>query len=250
MILLIYGIVFFLISFLIGIYIPKLKGYFGERTVANQFQKLELEGYRILNNIMLPTSRGTSQIDHVILSPYGIFVVETKNYKGWIFGSENADNWTQVIYNSKTSFKNPIKQNYGHIYALKEVLKDYKKINYIPIIVFTGSADLKKIDVKTDVIYPSELYGAILNHRGFEQLNSSEIDRIFNLLGSISINDRKSRKLHNKNIKAKSQGNYHLTNSGICPKCKESLVLRSGRYGEFYGCCNYPKCKFTLKDNF
>lgn len=241
----IYGIIFFLITFFIRLYIPKLKGYFGERMVAKQFEKLELEGYKILNNIMLPTSRGTSQIDHVILSPYGIFVVETKNYKGWIFGSENADTWTQVIYNSKTTFRNPIKQNWGHIYALKEVLKDSKKIKYTPIIVFAGSADLKRVDVKTDVIYPSELYGTILNHRGLEQLSSGDIDMIYKHLSSISISDRKSRKQHCRNIKSQAQGNYNVSKPCICPKCEGNLVLRSGRYGEFYGCSNYPRCKYT-----
>lgn len=240
----VYGIIFFLITFLIGLYIPKLKGYLGERTVVKQFEKLELEGYKILNNIMIPTSRGTSQIDHVILSPYGIFVVETKNYKGWIFGSENADTWTQVIYKRKTTFRNPIKQNWGHIYALREVLNDFKKINYTPIIVFAGNAELKRVDVKTDVIYPSELYGAILNHRGFEQLSPADIDKIYKHLNSISINDHKSRKQHNKNIKSRTQNNYKISKAGLCPKCKGNLIMRTGRYGEFFGCSNYPKCKY------
>ena len=241
----IYGIIFFLIAFLISPCIPKLKGYLGERAVAKQFERLELEVYKILNNIMLTTSRGTSQIDHVILSPYGIFVVETKNYKGWIFGSENADTWTQVIYNKKTHFRNPIKQNWGHIYALKEALKEFKKINYIPIIIFAGSADLKKVDAKTDVIYPSELYVTILNHRGLEQLSPTDIENIYKHLSSISINDRKSRKKHNRNIRSRVQNNYNTSKAGICPKCKSNLVKRSGKYGDFIGCSNYPKCKYT-----
>ena len=201
---------------------------------------------KILNNIMLPTSRGTSQIDHVIISPYGIFVVETKNYKGWIFGSENSDNWTQVIYKRKTTFRNPIKQNWGHIYALKEVLKDFKKINFIPIIIFAGSSDLKRVHVKTDVIYPAELYSTILKHRGFEQLSPPDIEKIYKYLSSISIIDRKSRKQHNRDIKTRlHNNNFNTSRGGICPKCKGNLVLRSSQYGDFYGCSNYPKCKFT-----
>ena len=64
----------------------------------------------------------TSQIDHLVLSEYGIFVIETKRYKGWIFGSEKAENWTQVIFKEKHQFRNPVKQNWSHVYALKSVL--------------------------------------------------------------------------------------------------------------------------------
>jgi hypothetical protein len=165
-------------------------------------------------------------------------------YRGWIFGKENSDFWTQVIYKSKTSFRNPIKQNYGHIIALREVLTEYKHINYIPIVVFAGSAVLKCVDTKTDVIYPESLYATILSHRGIEQLSASDIEKIHTKLNSISLKDRKSRRYHIKNVKT-SVNKYddHIV-SKTCPKCNGTLVLRSSRYGEFLGCSNYPKCKF------
>ncbi len=238
-------IVFYLILILIKParhHAPNLGGYLGEQRVAKQFTKLELEGYKILNDIMLPTSRGTSQIDHVILSPYGIFVIETKNYKGWIYGSENSENWTQVIYKRKTSFRNPIKQNWGHICALKEVLKEFKDINYISIIIFAGSAELKRVNVKTDVFYTNELYGTILSYRGLEQISPADLDKIYNHLSSISINGRRSRRLHNKNIISRRLNTHNTSKSGICPKCKGNLILRYSHYGNFFGCSNYPKC--------
>lgn len=84
-----------------------------------------------------------SQIDHVVISKYELFVIETKNYKGWIFGSENAYEWTQVIFSNKYKLYNPLKQNLGHIKALQSNLVDYPNLNYFPIVVFTGSARLK-----------------------------------------------------------------------------------------------------------
>ena len=76
------------------------------------------------------------QIDHVVVSIYGIFVIETKNYSGWIFGDENSQYWAQVIYKTKNRFYNPILQNRGHIKALQGLLQDYSHIRYIPIVVF------------------------------------------------------------------------------------------------------------------
>lgn len=236
--------IFFSLCLFIGLKIPNLKGYFGEKRVADQFEKLALEGYKILNNVLLPTKYGTSQIDHIIISPYGIFVVETKNYKGWIFGSENSDYWTQSIYGNKISFRNPIKQNYGHILALKDVLNTYTNISYYSIIVFAGSADLVNLNVKTDVIFPDELYITIMSHRGVTQLSNSDIDIINNIVDKAARKDKKFQKVHNKSIRARTTNVDRLISNGICPKCKGSLLLRKSQYGEFLGCSNYPKCRY------
>lgn len=80
-----------------------LKGWFGETmTNAVLWGVLDKEIYHRLNNVTLPKENGmTTQIDHIIISQYGIFVIETKNYKGWIFGNEKQENWTQVIKGGK-----------------------------------------------------------------------------------------------------------------------------------------------------
>ena len=109
--------------FIISFFIRKKffdKGKIGEKKVAKQLERLDRNKYKVINNVILKTSRGTSQIDHLVISQYGIFVLETKNYTGWIFGSERADKWQQIIYKKKSFFRNPIKQNYSHIKALEE----------------------------------------------------------------------------------------------------------------------------------
>lgn len=80
---------------------------------------------------MLKVGDKTTQIDHVVIPNYGIFVIETKNYKGWIIGNEFDDYWKQIIYKRKEKLHNPIKQNYGHIMVLKEHLSDFPDIKYI-----------------------------------------------------------------------------------------------------------------------
>ena len=232
------------VAFLLNVYRPKIKGFIGEHRVAKQFSKLELEGYRIINDTMLQTKRGTSQIDHVILTPFGIIVVETKNFSGWIFGDEKSDYWIKNVYGKKYKFQNPLKQNYGHIKALKEVLPDYKHVSFHSFIVFAGIAEIKSSSINSRVVKPEDLYSEILAHRGIEQLNSEDIEKIYNLLIKINIKDRKIRKQHVKGINKSIGKNKRLNNSKVCPKCNATLVLRSSKYGEFYGCSNFPKCRF------
>ena len=101
-----------------------VKGFLGELAVTTAKKLfLDAETYFDINNITIPTSNGTTQIDHVIVSRYGIFVVETKNMDGWIFGSESQAEWTQSLPGGrKFKFQNPLRQNYRHTKALSEFL--------------------------------------------------------------------------------------------------------------------------------
>ncbi|WP_288998501.1 NERD domain-containing protein [uncultured Psychrobacter sp.] len=124
------------------------KGFLGE-TVINVaiWLKLEKDVYHRLNNITLPLANsGSTQIDHIIVSVYGIFVIETKNYKGWIYGSEKQKQWTQVFQNgSKFKFQNPLRQNYLHIKTLADLLG--LELSYFhSMIAFIGECELKTRD--------------------------------------------------------------------------------------------------------
>ena len=124
------------------------KGFLGE-TVINvaMWLKLEKDVYHRLNGITLPRDKGGStQIDHIIVSVYGIFVIETKNYKGWIYGSETQRQWTQSFPNgSKFKFQNPLRQNYLHIKTLADLLG--LELSYFhSMIAFIGECELKTRD--------------------------------------------------------------------------------------------------------
>ncbi len=128
-------------------FISSFKGILGE-TVINvaMWLKLEKEVYHRLNNVTLPLAKGgTTQIDHIIVSVYGIFVIETKNYKGWIFGNEKQKQWTQVIMGRKYKFQNPLRQNYLHIKTLADLL-DLEMRYFHSMIAFIGECELKTRD--------------------------------------------------------------------------------------------------------
>lgn len=129
----------------IKVFKPFLKGKIGEFAVTAHV-KLYLKGdYILLNDLTLPDFEGgTTQIDHILLSPYGIFVIETKNYKGWIFGSERQKQWTQKIYKQSFKFQNPIHQNYKHMKVLEQILADIVDMEFIhSVIVFMPEAVFK-----------------------------------------------------------------------------------------------------------
>jgi len=87
------------------------KGWIGEqKTALNMWFSLSANTYRRFHNIILPSKNGTTQIDHPLISRHGLFIVETKNKKGWIFGSENQSKWTQTLYKKKYTFQNPLRQ--------------------------------------------------------------------------------------------------------------------------------------------
>ncbi|MBA6264293.1 nuclease-related domain-containing protein [Colwellia sp. Bg11-12] len=99
--------------------------------------------YSIINDVTLPLDDGgTTQIDHIIVSPFGVFVIETKNMKGWIFGNEKQAKWTQTIYRTKHSFQNPLRQNYKHAQTLAQLLNLPAEL-FHSVIIFTKNAEFK-----------------------------------------------------------------------------------------------------------
>ena len=129
--------------FVVLIKLPWYKGLVGE-WIVNVSAKLLLnkKRYRLIKNVTLPTENGTTQIDHIIVSEFGVFVIETKNMKGWIFGNQNQKMWTQKIYNHSNTFQNPLHQNYKHVKTLQSLL-DLNDQQLHSLIVFVGNSKFK-----------------------------------------------------------------------------------------------------------
>lgn len=122
---------------------PVGKGIIGEFLVSTSSKiKLDKDEYHIIKNVTLPAEDGTTQIDHIIVSEYGVFVVETKNMKGWIFGDEKQKYWTQKIYKNTNKFQNPLHQNYKHIKTIQNAL-DIDQDKIFSVIVFAGDSESK-----------------------------------------------------------------------------------------------------------
>ena len=224
----------------------KIKGYLGEKIVDKILSTLPKDQYAVYNNILLKNDYGTTQIDHIVLSVFGVFVIETKNYQGWIFGNERDAYWTQNIYGKKTRFKNPILQNYGHVKAIERVLSDFDELKIIPIVAFSGRSELK-VNINTEnVIY----FGQLKSHIGSYSVWMMTFDTVVQM-GEVlirnNIDSKENRIEHNTKIKNNIKNNNKKIANNICPRCGGNLVNRNGKYGSFIGCSNYPKCRFTKK---
>lgn len=123
----------------------KWKGAIGEFAVHHRALKRLGEDYRIYQDLYLPRpdGNGTTQIDHVVVSIFGIFVIETKNYDGWIFGSEQSRYWTQCMKGgAKFQFQNPLQQNKLHVNALKKALH-LPAGSFLSVVYFVGDCTFK-----------------------------------------------------------------------------------------------------------
>lgn len=232
------------------------KGMFGEWQV-NLLIKIYLNKteYHLIKNVTLPIfldgiEQGTTQIDHIIVSQYGIFVVETKNMKGWIFGNVNQKQWTQQIFKHKSKFLNPLHQNYKHVKTLETYLlvnNDPENTSIFSVIIFIGDSIFKTkmpenvrfarggieyIKSKTDIVFNTEETQSII-----EQIESGRLERSV-----------KTNRQHIKHVKEIIEAK---TDSKSCSKCGSEMVLRKASKGKnagnvFWGCGTFPKCRNVI----
>jgi len=222
--------------------VSSFKGWVGELqgTFAAKI-RLDSQVYRSVNNVTIPTANGTTQIDHVIVSKYGIFVVETKNIKGWIYGDEKQPQWTQVLYGKKYRFQNPLRQNYRHTKALSEFLGiGHSKIH--SVIMFWSECEFKT-PMPPNVL--DRGYSAHIKSKTEVLFSDEEVDEICEAINSGRLpKSWSTRRQHLNSLKER------LTSDTTCPKCGGKLVPRTARKGpnagkQFYGCSRFPSCRYT-----
>lgn len=155
---------------------PWFKGVLGE-FIVNLSAKLFLDRdkYHLIKNVTLATEDGSTQIDHIIVSIYGIFVVETKNMKGWIFGSQNQKIWTQKIYKHSTKFQNPLHQNYKHVKTLQSLL-GISDDQIFSLVVFVGNSTFKT-SMPENVTHGGG-YIKFIKSKTFPVLSKPDVDEI------------------------------------------------------------------------
>lgn len=238
------GIIVIVLAVMLRLFRPKIKGYVGEKVVSAQLNTLLSDEYHILNDLILTTNWGTTQIDYVVVSKYGIFVIETKNYKGWVFGHENSEKWTQNIYGNKYLLANPVRQNRSHIRVLRNTLSSIEQCPMISIVAFSGNTSLNVTVESAHVIHWRQLVSTIKQYRT-EVLDDNHIQRIVAHLQQANVTTTNRNKEHTKRVRQVVTHYNNALAAGICPRCGKRLVERNGAYGRFYGCSNYPLCKFT-----
>lgn len=241
-----------IILLLIALVLPK--GPTGELKVRSKIRSLikKDSDYHQFNNVILKTLDGTTEIDHIIISPFGIFVIETKNFKGWIFGGENQKRWTQSLkrkyrfyslFNQYTfQFKNPLHQNYKHVKTVQAFLQIEPKFVFNTV-VFVGNSEFMT-DMPDNVMRLPDLLPYIKSHTQ-RIFSNSKVEEFCQKLENYTSNTPFTHDEHMRNIKENMA-------SPTCPKCGIKMVLRTARRGptegsQFWGCSNYPSCK-TIKN--
>lgn len=224
------------------------QGLWAEKEVDSLLQLLPKDEYIILNDLMLPTLYGTTQIDHIVLSTSGVYVIETKDYSGKITGNEKSEQWEQNIYGYRYKTGNALRQNKAHIAAVRYHGHIGKQVPMYNIVVFTHNADFKIYHEEGKVIYLKELLPTIQHlHASEPMLTMENISYIADCLRQQNITDKEQRKIHNQAVHTNKYERREKIENGICPRCGGQLVLREGKYSRFYGCSNYPKCDFTVR---
>jgi restriction system protein len=217
------------------------RGWFGEKkTTFSMWLSLDKRIYRRFHNVIIPANNGTTQIDHILVSPYGLFIVETKNRNGWIFGSEDQPKWTQSLYGNNYPFQNPLRQTFRQ----KKVLSEYLELNESTIrtvVFFVGDCRFKT-RLPNNVI--KSRLGKYIKQFQDRILVPQEIDRIVEKLEKHGSESSLTTRDHVRSLRERH------SSTTVCPKCGSKLVERTARKGpnagsKFLGCENYPRCRFT-----
>ena len=190
------GLTLLILGILIDIYYPKFRGFMGEFWLKLELKKLPKNKYKLLNDIMIEDEKGTHQIDHIVISKYGIFVIEMKNYYGLILGNRYKEKWYQCLGKNKYAFHNPMYQNYGHVKALSNALNLNEDL-FIPITCFSNQVKLKVTSNKP-VVQVDTINRNILKYT--EEIITCDLNELSSKIENMNILDKIKRKEHVKNI--------------------------------------------------
>lgn len=217
------------------------KGWFGEvKTSFNMWVSLDSDIYVRFHDLIIPSSNGTAQIDHVLISQYGIFIVETKNKTGWIFGSEENPKWTQSVFGKKFSFQNPLRQTFRQKKVLAQFL-DVQESQIHPIVYFVGDCSFRTTLPQNVLKSGLSNYIKRFEVPIFSLYQQTEFVRKLELL-RIESNISSSDHIRSLQIRHSSKSN--------CPNCGSILRIKEAKQGptagtKFLGCTAYPRCRFT-----
>jgi hypothetical protein len=220
----------------------------GERQVRRAIQRhLDHRAYHLFCNIILPTADGTTQIDHVVVSQYGIFVLETKNMQGLVSGSRQDRTWTQQINTQFISFQNPLHQNYKHTKTLHELLGINEK-HLFSLIVFVGSSSFGTA-MPENVVHGANDAVELIKAQKKKVFNVTQTDAIISAIQSIKLkNTFGARRKHVQHVQSLVATKESKPQS--CPLCGRPMVLREAKRGRntgrtFWGCSAFPDCEGT-----
>ena len=229
-------------------------GRTGERRVQRLLRRgLERPAYLALHNVTLPlpgrgAGRGagaSTQIDHVVLSRFGVFAIETKNLAGRIEGSEHAALWTQHLRRRSYTFQNPLRQNHLHLQALQQALQ-LPAGTLHSVVALVGRCQLDG-SLPPHVVRAEGCVPFIRTHTQ-PVWSAAEVQHLHARLQACRLpTTRATDRAHVRQLVERHQAAAQHR----CPQCASPMVLRTARTGAsagqpFWGCSCYPQCRAVL----
>lgn len=219
------------------------KGDIGESRISI-LNEIGLDENHIgLDNILIPLpDGGTTQIDHIVVSPYGLYIIETKNMGGWIYGNEYDSQWTQVLYKQKYTFQNPLRQNYKHCQVIASALNLDNSLVH-SVIVFIGDSEFKT-PLPANVLNGGTAYLDYIKQPREARIPLPELPRLIAAIQKLRLEN--SAENHTRHIAHIEQ----IRSEPRCPRCGGKMEKRIAKNGShagqaFYGCSKYPHCHGT-----
>jgi len=215
-----------------------LNGWLGEKATSIGLRNvLDNSIYCLVENVILPVPNGTTQIDLIVCSVFGIFVVEVKNFNGLIHGDANAAQWFHFSSGGFHAFRNPLRQNYGHVKAMAEFL-NLPESAFVPAVFFVGNSAFAN-SMPSNVL-SSGVAGYIESFQSRRLTDPQAVEAARRL--------RENKANFFRTRQHVADLHQRLEDAERCPVCHVGRVMmrtssRDGR--QFWGCSNFPSCQFT-----
>ena len=217
------------------------RGNKGEEKVISTLKKIKVEHY-VFNNVSFISEKNemTHQIDHILVHPHGVFVIETKNYYGEIISDTGEGYWVKIIKDKKEIIRNPLNQNKTHVKVVKRVLKN---VDVISLVVFVKNNAPYMAD--DNVINLKDLLLFIDSYPYKKLLNKEEIKDICKKIRENKVKVTKTEHLENisylKQIKKENKAEIEFAiENNKCPRCGSDILQN----GYNFKC---SKCDFKFK---
>ena len=234
--------------------VNEMTGGVGEQ-LAKYYAKIMTDTL-VLHDVLIDGAEGyTSQIDLLMIGNKGIYVVEVKTYgDAKVYGDGTKTKWVYYKNGKRYEIYSPLKQNQNHIKYLKKFLCSLGEVPCFSVLTILCD------DFKVSNINRSEDITTVVCNslpamqRAIEKiaegkpvvLDDIQKKAIFDYIMENQHIGKEAHKVHKENVIAYQNIIAKMEDEKICPYCKTPLLLRKGKYGEFYGCSNYPRCKYTL----
>ena len=233
------------------------RGSFGEYFAASYARRF-IDAL-VLKDVLIDGGNGqTSQIDMILIGAKGLYVVEVKLYQGAkVYGDGTRSTWYYYRGGKEYDIYSPLMQNEGHIRSLKKLLADFGDIPMFSVVTMICKS-FRISNINPPGVIESGVCNSLPSMKKVLQLIAKDKPAVLDDAKKRAIYDyilahqhtgKEERQKHTEAVRELKKSVETLKQNGLCPRCRVPLVPRKGKYGEFYACPNYPRCRYTQKEN-